>query len=555
MSKPARWFFLLVMLAALPILAPRLSHTAALPAIQQTLEPTETAVSLVTPTFVPPSTPLALPPVNWSDVSIHKKAMKPGFEGDVDKFVDANRYLIIAQLTIETDAIIRGAERVRFTNHTADTLKDIEFRLYPNAPLLAGRMNVMNIAVNNRAVEPILSDLDSVMSVPLDQPLAPGSSVEMTLDFNVVMTRGLDASYGRFGFVHDVVSATAWYPTLSVYEPGNGWWRTIPNPQGDPAYTETGLYDVRLTTPADMTVTMSGTEIETTKNSDGTITHRDVTGPMRDHAFGASTRYMITPTEADGTTINIVHYKEQAGSPTDGTSNAAKFAVFAVKTYNKTFGEYPYKEFDVVENPTPSGVEFPGLIQIAERSWIQGSSFLETVIAHETGHQWFYAMVGNNQVEHPWLDESLTSYTEFVYMRAAYPTGSTAEQYVNAFQRRYTAYTGAGQADQPLDLPVAAYTGLGYGAIVYGKGPLFYVELERQLGQDTVYKALKTYFNRYKYRVVTSADVLHTFEDVSGKDLRDVFRKWVGDFPGLDSESVQPPATQPVPATEPAAVF
>jgi aminopeptidase N len=89
---------------------------------------------------------------------------------------------------------------------------------------------------------------------------------------------------------------------------------------------------------------------------------------------------------------------------------------------------------------------------------------------------------------------------------------------------------------------------------VYGKGPLFYVELERQLGRDTVYKALKTYFNRYKYRVVTSAEVLHTFEDVSGKDLRDVFRKWVGDFPGLDSESVQPPVNQPAPATE-SAVF
>ncbi|MCC7449699.1 MAG: M1 family metallopeptidase [Anaerolineae bacterium] len=547
MSKPIRWLCLFVVLAALPIFASASNHTAARSAVQQTLEPTETAVPLVTPTRVPPSPPMVLPAVNWSDVSIHKKAMKPGFEGDVDQFVNANRYLIMAKLTIETDAIIRGAERVRFTNHTTDTLTEIVFRLYPNAPLLAGRMNVTHVTVNNTVVELSLSDLDSAMSVPLDQPLAPGSSVELTLDFNVVMTRGMDASYGRFGFVRDVISATAWYPTISVYEPGSGWWRAMPSPQGDPGYTETGLYDVRLTVPADMTVAMSGTEIETTNNGDGTITHRDVTGPMRDHAFGASTRYMITPTEADGTTINIVHYKAQAGSPLDGTSNAVKYAAFAVQTFNKTFGEYPYGEFDVVQNPTPSGVEFPGLIQIAERSWIQGSSFLETVIAHEIGHQWFYGLVGNNQVEHPWLDESLTSYTEFVYIRAAYPTGSTAEQYVNAFQRRYTAYTGAGQPDQPLDLPVAAYTGLGYGAIVYGKGPLFYVELERQVGRDTVYKALKTYFNRYKYRIVTSADVLHTFEDVSGKDLRDVFRKWVGDFPGLDSESVQPPENQSAP--------
>jgi aminopeptidase N len=189
-----------------------------------------------------------------------------------------------------------------------------------------------------------------------------------------------------------------------------------------------------------------------------------------------------------------------------------------LKVFNKTFGEYPYAEFDVAENPTPSGVEFPGLVQITERAWVQGNGYLEIVIAHEVGHQWFYAMVGNNQVEQPWLDESLTAYTEFVYVRE-YFDARRADDYVSAFRRRYTSFTGAGQADQPLSLPVTGYSGMAYGAIVYTKGPLFMVELERLIGRDTVYAALAEYFNRERYRIAVAADLKRAIEDVSGQEI------------------------------------
>ncbi len=507
------------------------------PSVQTTLQPTETAVPLTTATFVPSSTPAALPAVNWSEVSVHKQAMKPGFEGDVDKVAPtANRYLIVANLKLETDAIIRGAERVRYVNHTSETLKDIVFRLYVNTPVLAGRMNVTHMTMNDHVVQPTLSALDSVLTAPLDKPLAPGDAVEMMLDFDVTMPRGLDVSYGRFGYVHDVVSATAWYPTLSVYDEGKGWWEAIPNPQGDPAYTEVGLYDVRLTVPANMTVAMSGKEIETTTNADGTVTHRDVTGPMRDYAFEASTRYTISPIDVDGTQVNIVHYKDEANQPGDATAKVTQYAKQAVQTYDQTYGEYPYKEFDVVENPTPTGVEFPGLIQVSERAWETGNDFLEVIVCHEVSHQWFYAMVGNDQVNHPWLDEGLARYSEFVYMRGTYPA-SVADNYVNGYQKSYATYTGKGLPDLPVDLPVGSYSPLAYGVIVYGKGALFIVELERELGRDTVYRMLKEYFRRYKYAVVTSVDMERTFEDISGKNLDDVFRKWIGDFPGVDSWS------------------
>jgi len=491
-----------------------------------TFAPTETSSPLMTSTPVPVPPPVDLPAVDWSDLSVYKQAMKPEHASDVDRFGDSNRYLILAAVKIETDAVIRGAERVRYTNRSDDTLNTIVFRLYPNSSTLGGTMNVTRVTLGGKPIEPEFSSFKSIMTLTLEKPLAKGESVEMTVDFNTVMSHNLDTSYGRYGFVSNVVSGTAWYPTLSVYDKGSGWWTSYPSPQGDPAYTETGLYDVRLTLPSTMTTVMSGLIIDKKENGDGTTTYRDVTGPMRDFAFQASDRYMITSQTVDGTRINVMHYRDKAGAAADGTPDVVKFSVQSVSAYNKAFGDYPYAELDVVENPTPSGVEFPGLVQITQTAWIRGNSYLESVVAHEIGHQWFYALVGNDQVNHPWIDESLTSYTEIVYWRAYY-SADKADEYVNSFQRRYLQYTGSRQPDKVLDLPVKEYSDWGYGAIVYAKGPMFYVELERQLGRDVVAKALTEYFHRMQYKIATTADVKKAFEDISGKDLTDLFKKWV----------------------------
>jgi hypothetical protein len=214
--------------------------------------------------------------------------MKPGAAAFVSRFVNANRYVIVASLTIDTDAIIRGAERVRFTNRTSSSLPNVVFRLYPNTAMLMSRMKVTHVNIDGHPAEPSLSQGESVMTLALTAPLAPKSSVNIAMDFDVTMTSGVDVSYGRFGYQHGVVSATAWYPTLSVFDEGRGWWDAVPSPAGDPAYTETGLYDVSVAARSDMALAMSGTEIATVRNPDGTTTHRDVTGPMRDHAFEAA---------------------------------------------------------------------------------------------------------------------------------------------------------------------------------------------------------------------------------------------------------------------------
>jgi hypothetical protein len=500
-----------------------------------TLPPTMTALPPSTPTDIPAPDPVVIPAVDWDEIDQFRAAMRAEFAGDIDRFVDRNRYYIEATLDFEDGvAVIRGAERVRYTNHASETLNQIVFRLYPNLPALGGRMVVYQALVNEVPVEPGLSERETALILPLDQPLQPGQSVEMVLQFSVAAERGMNASYGQFGYQDEVFSGPEWYPVLSVYEEGRGWWMERPIPQGDAAYTETGLYETFLTVPENFVVTMSGSEIDSFPSGDGMMTYHYVSGPMRDSLLVASPVFGKLTEYVDDIAVNVYYWP--------GGESAAewvlKIAADSVQVYNENFGPYPFAELDVAETFNYTGIEYPGIVVIADRNWERGNQFLEVTTAHEIGHQWWYSVIGNNQVSQPWLDESLTSYSEYVYLRSVYDE-KRAEDTENSDRDWYNFYRSQGAPDLVLDLPVKSYADNNYGVIIYVKGPLFYLELERLLGRERFLKALQLYYEQHRYEVVESRDVLDSFEEATGEDLDAIFYQWVGDFPGLDPAVVE----------------
>lgn len=497
-----------------------------------TLAPTLTALPPSTPTAIPPANAANLPRVDWDDVEIFRAAMRPEFAADVDQFVDSNRYYIEAALTFEDrNAIVQGAERVRYTNHSLDTLTEIVFRLYPNLPALGGSMEIYAAELNGVTIEPTLAERDSVLIVPLFEPLKPGASAEILLEFSTSAERGLFASYGQFGYQDDTFSAPEWYPALSVYETGRGWWTGHPSPHGDATYLETGLYEIYLTAPNDFTVILSGEELEAFPVGGGMLRHHIVSGPMRDSLLVASPLYGVsTGYTADGIAVNV--YFWPGGEP--AAQDALTIGIDALTAFEEAFGPYPFKEFDIVETFNWTGIEYPGMTIIAQGYWERGSVDMETIIAHEIGHQWFYSLVGNNQTDHPWLDESLASFTEYVYWRAVYDE-ETYETFMQDSRNTYTHFVDLGAPNMVLNLPVAAYGSSNtYALNIYVKGPLFFVALEDLLGRDTVRTALQLYVERHRYMVATSFNLLTAFEDASGQDLDAFFYEWIGDFEGID---------------------
>jgi DNA-binding SARP family transcriptional activator len=77
-----------------------------------------------------------------------------------------------------------------------------------------------------------------------------------------------------------------------------------------------------------------------------------------------------------------------------------------LEDFGRRFGPYPWPTLTMAITPElGGGIEFPAHIQ-------QGPGTIGRTTSHEVGHEWFYALVGNDQGRDPWLDEGLASYAE-----------------------------------------------------------------------------------------------------------------------------------------------
>jgi biotin/methionine sulfoxide reductase len=99
-------------------------------------------------------------------------------------------------------------------------------------------------------------------------------------------------------------------------------------------------------------------------------------------------------------------------------------------------------------------------------------------VVHEVGHQWFYNLVGNDQIDEPWLDESFAQYGAVYYYTNVY--GQSAKWNVHAAWE--SQWDGIGRPDMPVGLPAGAYDRAQYTGVVYGRGPLFIDALAERMG-------------------------------------------------------------------------
>jgi hypothetical protein len=103
----------------------------------------------------------------------------------------------------------------------------------------------------------------------------------------------------------------------------------------------------------------------------------------------------------------------------------------AIVELSGRFGPYPFPSLSVARIPAGGGgIEYPSSIFMLAAS--------RTIAVHETAHQWFYAMVGNSQALHPWLDEAFAEYAEQLVdgdqpppdaLRVPAPVDASAESY------------------------------------------------------------------------------------------------------------------------------
>jgi aminopeptidase N len=447
--------------------------------------------------------------------------MRPAFARDVDQFVNTTQYRI--DLSVSADlATITGTQKVHFTNTETTTLDAVYFRLFANTPSYGGRQTVTRMRVNGVEVTPQMELGDSAMRIEMDPALRPGAAVDFDLDYvTIVPTGTLHSGYDQFGFHDKVLTLPNVYPLIPVHD-RQGWHVELAPGYGDAVFSATAFYQVNVTAPAEQVLAATG--VCRKSDSAAQRTWRCVSGPMRDFMIAMSADYVIASQQVDDVTINSYALAGDAAVGRQVLGDAAG----ALTSYQQRIGAYPFTELDVVETPTAAGgIEYPGLVAIGKGMYDPGNVRREFTVAHETAHQWWYSLVGNDQINEPWLDESLTQYTSVLYYRDAHGVAAAQAVMDLVLNQAYQHARDDGD-DKRADLPVASYTPGQYGEIVYGKAPLFFDALYQKIGDAKFNAFLMTYFEAHRYGVAHTADLLGAAAtQLDRATIDELLKKWI----------------------------
>jgi peptidase M1-like protein len=399
---------------------------------------------------------------------------------------------------------VTGRESVQFTPDAP--VCEMVFRAHPNDPTLASSgssLTLTSAAVDDQPVvvqtEPAGAPAGApgtLLQLPLPRCLQAGDSVRADLAFTVGLGRDADE---RIGSSPD--TDTAWlgsaFPLLSWVR-GGGWTRDpAVGMNGETAVSEEfRLAELTVTAPAAHEVVGVGVASPSSPGPrPDTTTHRFSADAVRDVSVSVG-RYDIRERDVNGVRVHLA-------TPSAGTRAApslwADQLATAVDTLGRHFGPFPYADLWVSIAPGLSdGVEFPGALQLGDVT----KDDLQALVAHEVAHQWFYSLVGDNQAEHPWLDESLATVGEAL-------AGGDADYY-----RNYRVPDDvAGHMGEPMSYWASHGGFRRYGEGVYNQGASVLLRARDQVGPDPFDAALRGYIGTNAHRVATPADFARAFAD------------------------------------------
>ena len=361
----------------------------------------------------------------------------------------------------------------------------------------------------------------TVCQVRLPRPVAPGETVTFRIRFHDQFPETL----ARTGWKRDFVLGGQWFPKVGLF--WHGAWNCHQFHANTEFFADFGVYDVKLTLPANQVVGASGVVEGARRNHDGTQTLTFHGEDIHDFAWTASPRFRVLMDEYRGAMGRIqLRLLMQPGHWAQARRHA-RILKQTLAQFEQRYGPYPYRTLTLVD-PEPGsaagGMEYPTFITAGTDWWMpEGLRLPEIVVEHEFGHQYWYGMVATNEFEEAWLDEGINSYSEVKVMDALFaPDQSVARlagMSLGEAQIQRLAYLSVADLDPVVRKGWQFLSNNAYGGITYGKTACLLLTLEGIIGEDTLARAMHIYFMRYRFTHPTGADFLRTLNEVSGQDL------------------------------------
>lgn len=457
---------------------------------------------------------------------------------DYDYPAEVNSYY----LDIDVDYMSATAscdQMIDYTNRTGQSLEQLYLHIYPNAfrqpatapfdkyeweraypsGFTAGNIEIASIYINGKNSAYDVQGPDKTLLCINTDPIASGDHVEIEIEYIL----NLPCSPGRFGYGENTLNFGNAFPILCVY--GDNGWNTEPYYSiGDPFYSDVANYTAVVSVDSGVTIASSGS-IDKTVRDESSTTYYISAPAVRDFAFTASTEYGLYSSICRGVRVQSYALTREFGK------KALEYATRAIESYTDLFGPYPYSTFTVAESDFfIGGMEYPNLVLINTQMYNQENlDVLEYVIAHEAAHQWWYGVVGNNEVAEPWVDESLTEYSTQLYYKQQY-----GEERAAAITQTFVNLKVANAEEYFVILPTDGIAGtlssfknsVAYDALVYGKGAQMFLELHQKLG-DSFFTALRAYYENNRFHNATGDILIQAFSEAYGQDVSEFLKPWL----------------------------
>ena len=390
-------------------------------------------------------------------------------------------------------------------------------------------------------------DDKTVIDLPVAKPIAPNAFVQFKIAFHEQMPE----TQARSGWKRDFLLGGQWFPKVGV------WWQGAWNCHQYHATTEFfadfGVYDVKLTVPQNEVIGASGVEVSSVNNPDNTKTVTYHGDDIHDFAWSVSPRYKVREStyQSQSGPVKLTFLMQPAHW--DQAERHERVIRETLDRFEKWYGPYPYKTLTVID-PEPDsaaeGMEYPTFIT-GGTNWFMpdGVHLPELVLEHEFGHQYWYGMVATNEFEDAWMDEGINSYTEVKVLDSILGKDkdilNAAGVSMGEREEQRLSYISVADRDPMAENAWSYYNSNSYGGVTYGKTASVLLTLEGIVGEDTMNKAMRAYFMKFRFTHPTKKDFLDTIQEVSGKDLKSYFDQAVYGSQVLDY-SVLSVDSQPV---------
>jgi hypothetical protein len=424
----------------------------------------------------------------------------------------------------------------------------------PGPPRFAGRPDL-------KAVEQFIQPDDgnpedrTVARYPLPRPLAPGEWVELEIEFSAQMPE----IFARTGAHGDFVLGGQWFPKIGVFEDAGmrgraeAGWNTHQFHANSEFYADFGDYDVRLELPARYAGRIGATGRLLSEEVDGdSVRARFVQEGVHDFAWTADPRFIVVedrfdpdrdvpPEQAAAIAATLgLGVEELRLQPVairlllqpahrGQAERYMEAAKVAIRGYGLRLGAYPWETLTMVDPPRggfgAGGMEYPTFITLGTHPLLEMPGFTrlrapESVTVHEFGHNFFQGMIASNEFEEAWIDEGMNSYYEAVVMDEHY--GGMIE----LFGLRATSFEldrlqlGDGAYRDRVAQPAWSYRTSGsYGLNSYARPAVTLRHLENLLGAETFHRAMRRFFQTWRFRHPATADFERIIEEESPEDL------------------------------------